>query len=155
MLYNNDKELLEILKKNNLYAKKKLGQNFLVNTHYIDSIIKSSELNSSDNVIEIGPGIGILTGELLKNSAHLTSLELDSDLIPHLSSTFSQHKNFELLNADALKFELPTTPYKLIANIPYYITSPILNHFLNPKPDTNQLKPNLITILVQNGITIK
>ena len=153
MLYNNTHELLQILKNSNLWAKKKLGQNFLVNTQVIDKILEAAQVNDQDFVLEIGPGVGILTQELLKKAKQVESIELDQDLIPHLKLQFAHAKNFTLTHADALKTVPPNHPYKLVANIPYYITSPILNHYLKPKSPS--LRPQVIVLLVQKEVAEK
>ncbi len=150
MLYNNKSELLALLRENSLYTKKRLGQNFLVNTGIIDKIVQAAELNDKDNVIEIGPGMGILTNELIQTAAQVNSIELDETLIPYLTKSFGQHANFQLLHQDALKFTPPNHDYKLVANIPYYITSPILSHFLG-----NKNRPGLIVLLVQKEVAEK
>lgn len=158
MLYKNTQELLELLKKNNLWAQKKLGQNFLVNPEVLKKIVETAEIKSTDFILEIGPGLGILTEELAKNAGKVKSLELDSALIPFLENQFRNSKNVEILLQDALKFAPPYEPYKLVANIPYYITSPILNHFLRETHERSEaetatresskraLQPNVLLI---------
>lgn len=154
MLYNNSGELLDLLKKTNLYTQKSLGQNFLHNPGIINKILEAANLNKSDQVLEIGPGMGILTLELAKKVQKVTTLELDQKLIPHLKNIFSEFPNIELINQDALQFAPPTNDYKLVANIPYYITSPIINHFLNPQ-NPNSFRPNLMVLLVQLEVAQK
>lgn len=137
-----------------MMAKKHLGQNFLHDTGVLKDILDASELQRSDKVVEIGPGEGFLTRALLDKVDDLTCIELDHDLIPWLKIDFGKRPNFHLVEGDALKFVPPEGPYKLIANIPYYITSPILNHFLmeqflkgNP--------PTLIVLMVQREVAEK
>jgi 16S rRNA (adenine1518-N6/adenine1519-N6)-dimethyltransferase len=154
MLYNNSGELLDILKTSGLYTQKRFGQNFLHNPGIINKILQAANLTSEDLVIEIGPGLGILTLELAKNVQKVTTLELDQKLIPHLEKVFKDYPNIELINQDALKFISPSTDYKLVANIPYYITSPIINHFLNPD-NPNSLRPSLMVLLVQLEVAQK
>ncbi len=154
MIYTNTTELIEYLKKNHLWMKKNLGQNFLVNMQALQKIISAADLKPTDKVVEIGPGAGVLTNELLKICAKVTSIELDSRLIPILTEQFSGKPNFELILGDALKVPLPKEKYKLVANIPYYITSPILNHFLNPKTD-KECRPETIVLLVQKEVAQK
>lgn len=160
MIYSNTRELLELLKRENLWAQKKLGQNFLVNPEALKNIIKAADLSKTDNVMEIGPGLGILTEQLALHAGSVTCIELDQAIIPvlkknlGLEANIPAHTNIEILHQDALKTELPTHHYKLVANIPYYITSPILNHFLQPqKPD--QQRPSLIVLLVQKEVAQK
>lgn len=146
-MYNNKKELLELLKKEGLWAKKDLGQNFLLNQMVISTIIKAAELTKEDNVIEVGPGLGILTEKLLENAAHVRSIELDLDMHNYLERTFPQ---LELEKGNALKAKLPTGPYKLVANIPYSITSPLLRHFL-----ANEHRPQTAVLLIQKEVAEK
>jgi 16S rRNA (adenine1518-N6/adenine1519-N6)-dimethyltransferase len=111
-------------------------------------------LQPSDQIIEIGPGMGILTLELAKKTQKVTTIELDQKLIPHLTSIFKEFPNIELINQDALKFTPPTHNYKLVANIPYYITSPIINHFLNPE-NPGSSRPDSMVLLVQLEVAQK
>jgi len=173
MIYNNKQELLEMLKKNGLFLQKRLGQNFLINTHVIDQTLEAAEINDNDYIVEIGPGMGILTNELARRAKKVTTVEYDSAILPTLKNNLKDHQNIEIINQDALKFPLPAAEYKLVANIPYYITSPLLNHFLNP-PKRNsaadqtppadgatnagppdQKRPVLIVLLVQKEVADK
>ena len=156
MIYNNTSELIALLKHENLWAQKKLGQNFLVNTAVLKTIITAAELTKQDHVIEIGPGLGILTEQLALNANKVTAIELDQNMVPVLRKNLllENINNVEILLQDALTFQLPTEPYKLVANIPYYITSPLLNHFLQPK-NQNEQRPNLIVLLVQKEVAEK
>ncbi len=156
MIYNNTQELLGILKREELWANKKLGQNFLVNPEALQTILKAAELTKQDYVVEIGPGLGILTEQLARQVDKVTAIELDQGIIPVLRKNLllEDVKNVEILHQDALKTNLPTQPYKLVANIPYYITSPILNHFLQPQNESEQ-RPSLIVLLVQKEVAQK
>jgi len=131
-------------------AKKSLGQNFLQSKTIVQRIVKTAKVTKKDHIIEIGPGLGILTEELAKHTAHTTAIEIDSDLIPKLKSNPALAK-VEILNEDALRFTPPKTgKYKVVANIPYYITSPLITHFLTtPNPPTS------MTILVQKEVAKK
>ncbi len=153
-MYKNKEELLELLKKEHLWSQKQLGQNFLINHSIIDAIIKAAELKKNDDIIEVGPGLGILTEELLERAGHVRSIELDPKIIPYLKKTFGRNTRFELEEGTALKAKLPAKPYKLVANIPYYITSPLLRHFLQPK-EPAQKSPTLIVLLVQKEVAEK
>jgi len=105
--------------------------------------------------VEIGPGLGILTNELVEKAKKVKTIEIDQKLIPYLNWTFKKYKSkLEIINQDALKFDLPTENYKLIANIPYYITSPILNHFLGSAKEP-QKRPELIMLLMQKEVAEK
>lgn len=128
--------------------KKSLGQNFLHDRNVLAAIIQTANISSEDHIIEIGPGLGILTQELAKKAKQVTSIELDQRLIPHLQKILP--KNVELIHADALKFTPPDSPYKVVANIPYYITSPLINHFLQTPH-----KPESMTLLVQYEVAQK
>ncbi|MBI2634245.1 ribosomal RNA small subunit methyltransferase A [Candidatus Peregrinibacteria bacterium] len=132
----------------NIRAKKSLGQNFLKDHHILQKILTSSDISPDDHIVEIGPGFGILTLELAKLAKKITAIELDQRLLGHLRKILP--KNVELLHLDALKFQPPKTPYKVVANIPYYITSPLLNHFLQA-PN----KPASMTLLVQYEVARK
>lgn len=136
-----------------LSAKKSLGQNFLINEDTLKKIITTAELSPNDHIIEIGPGHGILTRELAKNASHVTAIELDDRLIPELENTFESQRNIDIRHQDALTFTPPRSDYKIVANIPYYITSPLINHFLREQP--NDQRPKSMTLLVQKEVAQK
>ncbi len=136
-----------------LKAKKNLGQNFLNDKETLSKIIEAADLKNTDQILEIGPGHGVLTAELVKKARHVTAIELDSDLIPELTRKFANAKNFELIHGNALDFTPAKTPYKLVANIPYYITSPIINHFLREQP--SNMRPTQMVLLVQKEVAEK
>ncbi|MFA6436091.1 MAG: 16S rRNA (adenine(1518)-N(6)/adenine(1519)-N(6))-dimethyltransferase RsmA [Candidatus Gracilibacteria bacterium] len=133
--------------------KKYLGQHFLNNTSTLQKIIESSGVKKDDIVIEIGPGHGVLTHALAKKGVNLTSIELDHDLINELATQFASKKNVKIIEGDALHFTPPKTPYHIVANIPYYITSPLINHFLREQPADQ--RPQSITLLVQKEVAEK
>jgi 16S rRNA (adenine1518-N6/adenine1519-N6)-dimethyltransferase len=140
-------------------AKKSLGQNFLADPAALSKIVNAADLQPADFVVEIGPGLGALTSLLVKKSGRVQAVELDQSLIPPLTRNLRQPDgsippNLQILHGDALKFPLPSHPYKLVANIPYYITSPILNHFLQPKRPAER-RPGLIVLLVQKEVAEK
>ena len=145
---------MQLLKREKIWTNKNLGQNFLINPTILDEIISAADLTNQDYIMEVGPGLGVLTEKLLEHAKTVHSIELDQQLIPYLKRTFSNNKTFELEEGTALKARLPDHPYKLVANIPYYITSPLLRHFLNPK-DPAQLRPELIVLLVQKEVAQK
>ncbi len=130
-------------------AKKSLGQNFLINRSVLDEIINASSIEATDTIIEVGPGLGVLTQELCKHAKKVISIELDESIIPILSENLKGHDNLEIIHANALDY-IPPENYKLIANIPYYITSPLINHFLQAKN-----KPTSITLMVQHEVAEK
>lgn len=159
MTYQNTAELIELLKSHGLYAKKSLGQNFLINPGVLTKIIAAADLTKDDYVIEVGPGLGILTEQLAQAAARVLAVELDTRLIPILQQKFAQTAAVKILHQDALQLALPEHSYKVIANIPYYITSPLLNHFLqanNKSPETVRgLRPSLLIFLVQKEVAEK
>ncbi|MBU0981375.1 ribosomal RNA small subunit methyltransferase A [Patescibacteria group bacterium] len=131
-------------------AKKSLGQNFLKDQKILQKIIEAGELTKEDTVVEVGPGKAALTTPLLQNAGHVIAVEKDDRLIPSLQSI----PGLTLIHGDALTFDPPKTPYKLIANIPYYITSPILNHFLLDQFQSGN-PPTLIVIMIQKEVAEK
>lgn len=145
----NTQNIIQLLKDLNLWASKKFGQNFLINRDILNQIIETADLQKTDYVIEIGPGLGVLTQELAKKAAKVTTIELDIKLIEYLQKTLPE--NVEVVYQDALKFTPPQTAnYKVVANIPYNITSPLISHFLqSPNP------PISMTLLVQHEVAEK
>ena len=118
-----------ILKKFNLRASKRLGQNFLIDSAVVDGIVDAAEIAEGDNVLEIGPGIGTLTQGLLEAGANVTAVELDKKLPAVLAQTLEGYENFKLVQGDILKVdieELMPQNFKVVANLPYYITTQIL-----------------------------
>ena len=98
-----------LLEKHNLWAKKFLGQNFLVNEESLEKIVEAAEITDHDHIVEVGPGLGVLTQELCKNAKQVTSIELDSKLLPVLEETLSEFSNYQILHQDALQFTPPTS----------------------------------------------
>lgn len=143
-------DIKTILERHGLWAKKHFGQNFLINKEVLTKIVETAELKPDDEIIEIGPGLGVLTNELAKVVKKVTSLELDPALLPVLKETLATHKNIQILNQDALRFSPALKKYKVVANIPYNITSPLINLFLQ-----NDYKPTSMTILVQKEVAEK
>jgi 16S rRNA (adenine1518-N6/adenine1519-N6)-dimethyltransferase len=137
----------------NIYAKKSLGQHFLKSPQIIADIVSAADLKKEDTVVEVGPGKGVLTEALLSTGAKVISIEKDDRLIPELQKKFIKEislKQFELIHSDILNLQLPNIarpPYKVVANIPYYITGQIIRMFLE---STNQ--PESMTLLVQKEV---
>lgn len=134
----------EILEENGFFMKKKFGQNFLIDQNILSGIVSKAEINKNVNVIEIGPGIGSLTEHLLENANHVISYEIDNTLIPILTKQFAEYNNFTLINEDILKADIKSDikkyfnndyPVYVVANLPYYITTPIIMHLLENIPE--------------------
>lgn len=132
----------DILRRHDFNFKKKFGQNFLTDHNILTKITQTAELSKKVNVIEIGPGIGSLTQYLLEEAAEVMAFEIDKSLIPILEETMAPYDNFTLVSADILKVDLlseiqkfknPNLPIKVVANLPYYITTPILMHLIESK----------------------
>ena len=135
-----------------MLPKKSLGQNFLTNTGIVSSIVDTASLSPNETVLEIGPGKGILTEELLKHGANVFTVEKDADLIPFLQSKFEKEiteKQLVLIHEDILNFNFQNNdkPYNLVANIPYYITGLIIRKFL-----TEEKQPQKMVLLVQKEV---
>ncbi|MBZ9578133.1 ribosomal RNA small subunit methyltransferase A [Patescibacteria group bacterium] len=119
-----------------IYPSKRLGQNFLIDKNVVKKVIKAAELHSKDIVLEVGPGIGALTQEIAKKTDKVIAVEKDPKMVEILKETLKDFKNIEIINKDILKFNnysLLTTNYKLIANLPFYITAPVIRKFLESK----------------------
>ncbi|MGM9972954.1 MAG: 16S rRNA (adenine(1518)-N(6)/adenine(1519)-N(6))-dimethyltransferase RsmA [Clostridiaceae bacterium] len=147
-----DLNTLELVKKYNFKFTKSLGQNFLVDDSVLEDIIEGAEISPEDHVIEIGPGVGTLTAELLKKAKRVTSLELDSSLIPILLEELKDRDNFTLINKDALKVDFKELTnegekVKVVANLPYYVTTPIIAKLLNEGVNFESL-----TIMIQKEV---
>lgn len=138
----------EILKKHGFSFKKSLGQNFLTEPNILRKIVETAEINQETNVIEVGPGIGALTEHLAKNAAQVLAFEIDDRLVPVLEDTLSPYDNVTVVNQDVLKANLieetkqiftKELPIKVVANLPYYITTPIMMHFLESDLDVAEM----------------
>jgi len=141
-------DIKNLLRKHGLWTKKWLGQNFLVDRDELNNIVAAAEIDKDDLIVEIGPGLGVMTQELAKKAKKVIAVELDEEIIPILKETTKQFDNIEIKNQDVLKFQAPEEDYKIVANIPYYITSKILKTFLEKAPN----KPKSITILSQREV---
>lgn len=147
-----------IMKKYNIRANKSLGQNFLINSEVVENIVNSSDIKKEDMVIEIGPGLGTLTKYLLERAGKVLCVELDTKMIKILNDRFSIYNNFEIINADVLKVDLNEVisenkkagiikNVKIVANLPYYITTPIIMKLLEEKLDIES-----ITVMIQKEV---
>lgn len=137
-----------ILNRYHLSAKKSLGQNFLTDLNILDNIVTAAEISDDDNVIEIGPGIGALTEQIAKKAHQVLAFEIDTNLIPVLAETLSPYDNVEVINQDILKANLPeiiaekldaNKKLKVVANLPYYITTPIILDLLASEVTFDQI----------------
>ena len=146
-----------IMKQNNITANKNLGQNFLINEDVVDSIVENAEITKNDLVIEIGPGLGTLTSRLLEKAGKVICVELDRKMIAILEKRFKLYENLELINDDILKINLnqlisqnkinEIKHVKIVANLPYYITTPIIMKLLEERLDIES-----ITVMIQKEV---
>ncbi len=152
----------EILKRYPFVFKKKFGQNFLINNGVLNQIIEAADLSEDDYVLEIGPGIGCVTQELLPSAKQVIAIEIDKLLIPILEDNFKEYNNLKLINEDVLKVDLhdliteemknekPDQKIKVVANLPYYITTPIIMMLLE-----KHLPIETITVMVQKEVALR
>ncbi len=151
----NPKNTIEVLNKYKFVFQKKFGQNFLIDTHVLDKIIRAADITKDDFVLEIGPGIGTLTQYLCENAREVVAVEIDRMLIPILEDTLSEYDNVTVINNDILKLDLNTLvkerndgkPIKVVANLPYYITTPIVMDLLE-----RHLPLKNVTVMVQKEV---
>ncbi|EHG11958.1 ribosomal RNA small subunit methyltransferase A [Streptococcus intermedius F0395] len=131
-----------VLERHGFTFKKSFGQNFLTDTNILQKIVDTAEIDKHVNVIEIGPGIGALTEFLAENAAEVMAFEIDERLMPILADTLQEFENVKIINEDILKSDLqarikefsnPELPIKVVANLPYYITTPILIHLIESR----------------------
>lgn len=151
----NPTNTIEVLQKYHFNFQKKYGQNFLIDTHILEKIIKESGITEHDLVLEIGPGIGTMTQYLAENAREVVAVEIDKNLIPILNDTLSAYDNVTVLNEDILKVDIPKIaeernqgkPIKVVANLPYYITTPIIMGLFE-----SHVPLDSITIMVQKEV---
>ena len=147
-----DYKTQELVKKYNFKFSKSLGQNFLIDDSVLNDIVKGADVNEEDFVIEIGPGVGTLTAHLLNKAKKVTSIELDNDLIPILKEELGDNEHFSLIHNDALKVDFneiigDEKSVKLVANLPYYVTTPIIVNLLK-----NNYNFKSLTIMIQKEV---
>ncbi|HCE86788.1 MAG TPA: ribosomal RNA small subunit methyltransferase A [Candidatus Jacksonbacteria bacterium] len=145
-------KLSSLLSANHIYPKKSLGQNFLIDKNNVEKIISSAHLDKNDTVLEVGAGLGALTYSLGERAGHVVAYEIDSRLIPILKELVKEFRTMEVRNEDILKFQISNFKYqifdyKLIGNLPYYITSRILRYFLSAEH-----KPKRVVVTIQKEI---
>ena len=146
-----------IMKQNNIIANKRLGQNFLIDENVVNNIISSAEISNEDLVIEIGPGLGTLTSRLLEKAGKVICIELDPKMVRIIENRFKLYKNLEIINEDVLKIDLSKIIFankvenikkvKVVANLPYYITTPIIMKLLEERLDIES-----ITVMIQKEV---
>jgi len=140
------------LKKQGLLPSKKFGQNFLIDKGVPKDMVSVAELNPEDVVLEIGPGIGTLTQQLAKEAKKVIAVEKDREMITILKETLKDFKNIEIVNADILKwnpkYKIQDTKYKVVGNLPFYLTAPVIRKFL----ESVKTKPELMVLVVQKEV---
>ena len=151
----NPKNTIEIIQKYEFMFQKKFGQNFLIDTHVLEKIISAAGITKADCVLAIGPGIGTMTQYLAENAGHVVAVEIDRNLIPILKETLADYNNVTVINEDILRVDIKALaeeynggkPIKVVANLPYYITTPIImGLFESGVPIDN------ITVMVQKEV---
>ncbi len=151
----NPQNTIEILKKFDVHFQKKFGQNFLIDSHVLDKIIRAADISREDGVLEVGPGIGTMTQYLCENAGRVLCVEIDKALLPILEYTLADYDNVNVINGDILKQDIwelarkynDGKPFKVVANLPYYITTPIIMGFLE-----NDSPISSITVMVQKEV---
>ena len=151
----NPKNTIEVLQKYQFHFAKKFGQNFLIDTHVLDKIVRAAEITPEDYVLEIGPGIGTLTQYLCESAKHVFAVEIDDNLIPILQDTLSAYDNVTVIHNDVLKLDINKLVeekcegkrIKVVANLPYYITTPIIMGLFE-----SHVPIDRITIMVQKEV---
>lgn len=145
---------MNIVRRHNIKAQKKFGQNFLTDDNVLDEIVEAAGVGSSDHVIEIGPGLGTLTKRLAEKAGHITAIEIDRQMIPVLDEVLSEYENTRVICADVLKTDMqeiagmyPDENVKVVANLPYYITTPIVTGLLE-----SGVRYKSITVMVQTEV---
>lgn len=151
----NPQETIKVLQKYDFHFQKKFGQNFLIDPHVLDKIIAAAEIGPDDYVVEIGPGIGTMTQYLAEHAHFVTAVEVDKNLLPILADTLSDYDNVEVINEDILKVDIRKLaeeknegkPIKVVANLPYYITTPIIMGLFE-----SDVPLDSITVMVQKEV---
>lgn len=151
----NPQNTIEVLQKYNFNFQKKFGQNFLIDEHVLDKIIRAAEITKDDYVLEIGPGIGTMTQYLACAAREVTAVEIDRALIPILEDTLKEYDNVSIINEDILKVDIAVLakeknggrPIKVVANLPYYITTPIIMGLFE-----SHVPLESITVMVQKEV---
>lgn len=142
------KDTIEVIQKYDFVFQKKFGQNFLIDNHVLDKIIAAAEICADDVVLEIGPGIGTMTKALAAKAGKVIAVEIDSSLIPILKDVLKDYDNIEIINADVMTVDIASLGVnKVVANLPYYITTPIIMGLLESRTPLDS-----ITVMVQKEV---
>ncbi len=150
---SNPQVTIEIIKKYNFAFQKRFGQNFLIDGHVVEKIIKAAEITEGDTILEIGPGIGTMTQYLAEAAGKVYAVEIDKNLLPVLDETLAEYDNVQVINEDILKVDIKEllgddcNSMKVVANLPYYITTPIIMGLFE-----NHIPAKSITVMVQKEV---
>lgn len=155
---SNPQKTIEIIKKYGFDFQKKFGQNFLIDPRVLDKIIAAAEITKEDFVLEIGPGIGTMTQYLAEAAREVTAVEIDRNLIPILKETLAEYENVSIINQDVLKVDIAALakeknggrPIKVVANLPYYITTPIIMGLFE-----SGVPLDSVTVMVQKEVALR
>ena len=144
-------DTISALRKYGLYANKRLGQNFLIDENVLLKILEAADIKADDTILEIGPGVGALTEKLSQTGARIVAVEIDKKLAPVLSALEKKYENLKIIYDDILSVDLKSimgdNPFKVVANLPYYITTPIIMHFLE-----NKMNYERLVVMVQQEV---
>ena len=150
-MLSNPRETIKVLQETNFTFQKKYGQNFLIDEHVVDKIINAAGIDKDTLVLEIGPGIGTLTQHLAEAAKEVAAVEIDDKLIPILENTLSSYSNVRIIHGDILKQDIDAIfngkPFKIVANLPYYITTPIIMSLLEGRVNAQS-----ITVMIQKEV---
>lgn len=150
-MLSNPKQTIRVIQENNFTFRKNYGQNFLIDSHVIDKIVAAAEIDKDTEVLEIGPGIGTLTQYLAEAAKSVTAVEIDDKLIPILEKTLADYDNVRIIHGDILKQDIAALfgdrPFKIVANLPYYITTPIIMSLLE-----GRVPADSITVMIQKEV---
>ncbi|MBO4862805.1 MAG: 16S rRNA (adenine(1518)-N(6)/adenine(1519)-N(6))-dimethyltransferase RsmA [Eubacterium sp.] len=150
-MLSNPKETIRVIQENNFTFRKNYGQNFLIDSHVIDKIVAAAEIDDTTEVLEIGPGIGTLTQYLAESAKSVTAVEIDDKLIPILEKTLAGYDNVRIVHGDILKQDINALfegrRFKIVANLPYYITTPIIMSLLE-----DRVPADSITVMIQKEV---
>lgn len=150
-MLSNPKETIRVIQENNFTFRKSYGQNFLIDSHVLDKIVSAAEIDSDTEVLEIGPGIGTLTQYLAEAAKSVTAVEIDDKLIPILEKTLADYDNVKVIHGDILKQDIDALfegkHFKIVANLPYYITTPIIMNLLE-----SRVPADSITVMIQKEV---